>query len=94
MKVIETKFYTTNRYNMAYNNELIDFYPAIFRYDDFHKIIFDKKVGYKLKLYVRTSRKRLTFIVIDLEHFEENLDFYIRMLNYLYLRFYIQMYEE
>lgn len=44
MKVIETKYYTTNRYNMAYNNELIDFYPAIFRYDDFHKIIFDKKM--------------------------------------------------
>lgn len=94
MKVIETKYYTTNRYNIAYDNKLIDFYPAIFRYDDFHKIIFDKKVGYKLKLYVRTSCKRLTFIVIDLEHFEENLDFYIRMLGYLYLRFYVQMYEE
>ena len=94
MKVIETKYYKTNRYNMAYNNELIDFYPAIFRYDDFHKIIFDKKVAYKLKLYVRTSCKRLTFIVIDLEHFEENLYFYIKMLNYLYLRFYTQMYEE
>lgn len=94
MKVIETKYYTTNRYNMAYNNKLIDFYPAIFRYDDFHKIIFDKKDGHKVKLFVRSAHKKLTLIIFDLEHFEENLYFYIRMLNYLYLRFYTQMYEE
>ena len=94
MKVIETKFYTTNRYNMAYDNKLIDFYPAIFRYDDFHKIIFDKKNGHKVKLFVRSARKKLTLIIFDLEYFEENLYFYIRMLNYLYLRFYTQMYEE
>lgn len=94
MKVIETKYYITNRHNIAYDNKLIDFYPAIFRYDDFHKVIFDKKGGYKVKLFVRSAHKKLTLIIFDLDHFEENINFYIRMLGYLYLRFYIQIYEE
>lgn len=94
IKVVETKYYNTKRYDIAYDSKLIDFYPAVFRYDDFHKVVFNKKGGYQLKLFVTSGYKRLKLIIIDLEKFEECLYFYTKMINYLYLRFYTQIYEE